>query len=87
MAELEEAHLAWLERYVTEHAEPTDYAAFARCVPDGLARVDWLIERGRAEDASRVFYPLYRHLERRGEHAELLASGPPRAGKPARGKC
>ncbi|HEX9621651.1 MAG TPA: tetratricopeptide repeat protein, partial [Polyangiaceae bacterium] len=75
LAPFEAAHRTWLDAHLAAHADPTDYAAFDIAVPEGLASVERLVERGEITEASTLFYPLFRHLARRGEYARALAAG------------
>lgn len=73
--ELEEKHAQWLDGYMTEHQDPSAHKEFARCVPEGLSRVYWLCEDGQAKQASEMFFPLYVHLQRVGQFAQILGVG------------
>jgi tetratricopeptide (TPR) repeat protein len=71
----EARHQRWVEQHMAKHADPTHYGAFEHAVPEGVVVVERLLEKGNGDEAGRVFYPLYRHLTRRGEYAQVVALG------------
>jgi tetratricopeptide (TPR) repeat protein len=71
--QLEAAHQRWVARHMADHAAPDDYIAFERGVAEAVVVVERLLQQAKVSEAARVFFPLYRHLCRRGEYGQAVA--------------
>jgi tetratricopeptide (TPR) repeat protein len=72
LREFEQAHKRWVEEHLLEHADPAAFALFDGGVAEALRVVERLLRAGLTAEAARIYFPIFKHLMRRGEFGVAL---------------